>query len=761
MTSDIFERSIQYHKEPTPGKLQVVPTKPLVDQRDLALAYSPGVAGPSLAIAKDPTLAAELTARGNLIAVITNGTAVLGLGNIGPLASKPVMEGKAVLFKKFAGIDTFDIEVNEQDPDKLVDIIAALEPTFGGINLEDIKAPDCFYIEKKLSERMQIPVFHDDQHGTAIIVSAAILNGLKIVGKEISKVKLVTSGAGAAALACVDLLVALGLNSKNIIMTDLAGVVYDGRVELMDENKQRYATSTSHRSLKEAIQGADIFLGLSAGKVMTQEMVAAMAPKPLVLALANPEPEIQPELIRKVRKDAIIATGRSDFPNQVNNVLCFPYIFRGALDVGATCINQEMKVACVTALAELAQAEGSDVASRAYGGEVHTFGPEYIIPKPFDPRLAVELPIVVAQAAIDTGVAARPIADMGAYRLKLTDFIYRSAMVMRPIMLQAKRQLMRISFAEGEDERVLRAVQILTDEQICKPILIGRPKVINNRIERLGLRIRQDEHFELIDPSNDRRYTDYWQAYHRLMERRGITPDLAKMHVRTNSTIIASLTVHLGDADSMISGTFGRYHHHLDNVLNILALSPEHELAAALNILILDRGVYFICDPYVNHNPDANDLCEITVMAAEQVLRFGIKPKIALISHSNFGSTTFDSAVKMRKALEMIRDRLPEIEIEGEMHADSALSAEIRQRLFPNSRLNGEANLLIMPSIDAANISFNIAKIMGNGLAVGPILMGTDKPGHIVTPSITVRGLINMAALAAVDAQVRTTRTEL
>lgn len=751
----IYERSLVYHKQPVPGKLAVVPTKPLADQRDLALAYSPGVAGPCHAIVDDPSQVDYLTSRSNLIAVISNGTAVLGLGNIGPLASKPVMEGKAVLFKKFAGINVFDIEIDETDPDKLVDIIASLEPTFGGINLEDIKAPECFYIEKKLTERMNIPVFHDDQHGTAIIVSASVLNGLRLVGKDIHKVKLVVSGAGAAAIACVDLLVAMGLDPKNVTLCDSDGVVYKGRTNRMDASKERYAAETSHRSLAEAMVGADIFLGLSVAGVASKEMVATLAKRPLILALANPEPEIRPELVKEVRDDAVIATGRSDYPNQVNNVLCFPFIFRGALDVGATGINQEMKIACVKALAELAHAESSDIVANAYGGEAHRFGNEYIIPKPFDPRLAVEIPIVVAKAAMETGIATRPIEDFDLYRSQLSDFVYRSSMVMRPIFSQAKKQLMRITFAEGEDERVLRCVQSLCDEQICRPILIGRPNVIQMRMEKLGLRLEAEKDFDVIDPNNDSRYHAYWHAYHSLMQRKGITPDIAKTTVRTNATIIAALTVHLGDADSMIAGTMGSYHQHLDDVLDILELSPDHDMAAALNMLIMEKGVYFISDAYVNHNPDAEEIAEMTILAADQVKRFGITPKVALLSHSNFGSSNDESAIKMRKALTILRDTSPELEVEGEMHGDAAVSETIRERIFPNSRLKGEANLLIMPSIDSANITFGLLKVLGDGFSVGPILMGTEKPGHIVTPSIDVRGLINMAALACVDAQVR------
>ncbi|MBX3457989.1 MAG: NADP-dependent malic enzyme [Candidatus Paracaedibacteraceae bacterium] len=760
MSNEIYERSLVYHQNPRPGKIDIIPIKPMASQQDLALAYSPGVAGPCLAIAENPACAADYTSRGNLIAVISNGTAVLGLGNIGALASKPVMEGKAVLFKKFAGINAMDIEVNETDPDKLIDIIAALEPTFGGINLEDIKAPECFYIEKKLTERMNIPVFHDDQHGTAIIVSSAILNGLKLIDKKIEDVRLVTSGAGAAAIACLDLLVSLGLRKENIIATDSKGVVFNGRTESMDESKIRYATQKPARTLAEAIVDADIFLGLSAAGVMTKEMVATMASNPIILALSNPEPEIRPELVKEVRDDAIIATGRSDYPNQVNNVLCFPYIFRGALDVGATRINEAMKIACVKALADLTHAESSDIVSNAYGGEIHRFGADYIIPKPFDPRLSVVLPHAVAQAAMETGVATRPIEDLEAYKHKLQSFIYRSSMVMRPVISQAKANLMRVTFGEGEDERVLRAVQTILDDQICIPILVGRPSVIESRIERLGLRMKAGIDFEIIDPNNDSRYQTYWRAYHQLMERKGVSPEAAKFHVRTNTTLIAALTVHLGDADTMIVGTSRLYHEHLKDVLDVLQLSPEHNVAAALNVILMDKGVYFISDAYVNKKTTPEEMAEITIMAAEQVKLFGIQPKIALLSHSNFGSSDKFSAIKMRDTLEIIRNIAPDLEIDGEMHADLALSQELRDQILPNSTLKGEANLLIMPSLDAANISFNMLKVLGHGLPIGPILMGTNKSGHIVNQTATSRGLINMAAIAAVEAQRRKARME-
>lgn len=757
---NIYERSSTFHREPTPGKIKIVPTKPLQSQDDLSLAYSPGVAGPCLEIAEDPAQAAYLTSRGNLIAVVTNGTAVLGLGNIGPLAAKPVMEGKAVLFKKFADIDAIDIEIKENDPDKLIDIIASLEPSFGGINLEDIKAPECFYIEKELSKRVNIPVFHDDQHGTAIIVCAAITNGLNLIGKKIEDAKIVTSGAGAAAIACIDLLVEQGIQRKNVTLFDSNGVVYKDRPKGMNEEKNRYAVSTSHKDLTlgDAMKNADIFLGLSTGGLVTKEMVAGMPSQPIILALANPEPEISPNLIKEVREDAIIATGRSDFPNQVNNVLCFPYIFRGALDVGATTINNAMKTAAIKALANLAHSETSDIVANAYGGDVYIYGPNYIIPKPFDPRLAVEIPYVVAKAAMESGVATRPIEDLTSYRQRLLSIVYRTSMVMKPLITQAKSQKMKITYAEGEDERVLRAVQTIVDEEMCHPILIGRPNVIQMRIERLGLRLRPDVDFDLIDPNNDSRYLRYWTAYHEIMERNGVSPDGAKFTVRTNPTVIAALTVHLGDADSMVVGTSRMYHEHLKDVLNVLQVSPDHRIAASLGIVLLDRGIYFFCDPYVNLNPNAEDIVDMTLMAAEQVKRFGIQPKIAVLSHSNFGSGTDPEGRKMKRAVQLLKEKAPDLDIEGEMHADVALMPQLRKTLFPNSLLKDEPNLLIMPSIDTANIAFHMSKVFGNGLSIGPILMGTRKPGHIVSSSITVRGLINVTALAAVDAQIRKTK---
>ncbi len=753
MSSDIYQKSLAYHRQRPYGKLAIVATKPLSDQNDLALAYSPGVAAASRLIAESPHEAATLTARSNLIAVISNGTAVLGLGNIGPLAAKPVMEGKAVLFKKFAGIDVFDLEINELDPDKLVEIIASLEPTFGGINLEDIKAPECFYIEEKLRNRLKIPVFHDDQHGTAIIVSAAILNGLKLVGKNIGDVKLVTSGAGAAALACLELLVALGLKPSNVTLCDSGGIVYEGRSENLDPNKAAYAIKTEKRVLAEAMVGADIFLGLSVAGVVSPEMVKSMAERPIILALANPEPEILPPLVKEARSDAIIATGRSDYPNQVNNVLCFPFIFRGALDVGATTINKEMKVACVKALADLAEAESSDVVSNAYKGEVHRFGPEYIIPKPFDPRLIIELASVVAEAAMASGVATRPIEDMAEYRQSLHQYVYRSAMVMKPIFNQAKGNPKRVTFAEGEEERVLQAAQILVDENIVRPILIGRPHVIEKRVARLGLRLNLELDCDLIDPNSDTRYHKYWQTYHEIMERKGISPAVAKTLVRTNATIIGALTVHLGDSDALICGTIGRYTEHFRHVRQILGLSDNNHIASALSVLVGDQGPLFICDPYLNIEPTAEDLKAMALLAIEQVERFGIVPKVAFVSHSNFGTGRTESSEKMRQALALTRQALPGVEIEGEMHADAALNEEIRQRSFPNSRLKGPANLLIMPNIDAANIAFNLAKEASGGLAIGPILLGIAKPAHILTASASVRGIVDMSAFAVVEAQ--------
>ena len=745
--------ALDYHRLPTPGKIAVVPTKDLLNQRDLALAYSPGVAAACEEIVNDPAAAQMYTARGNLIGVITNGTAVLGLGPIGPLASKPVMEGKGVLFKKFAGIDVFDIEINERDPDKLVDIIASLEPTFGGINLEDIKAPECFYIERKLRERLKIPVFHDDQHGTAIIVGAAVLNGLKVVGKDIGKVKLVCSGAGAAALACLDLLVSLGLSMENIWVSDIKGVVYSGRKEEMDDNKVRYAKDTRARTLADLMPGADIFLGLSAARVLKPDMVKQMGPKPLILALANPEPEILPDEARAVRSDVIIATGRSDYPNQVNNVLCFPFIFRGALDVGATTINEPMKLAAVRAIAELAQAEQSDIVAIAYGEQDLSFGPEYLIPKPFDPRLIVKIAPAVALAAMESGVATRPIQDFVAYHEQLSQFVYHSGLIMKPVFTMAKKNPTRVVFCEGEDERVLRAVQVVVDEGVAKPILIARPEVLNPRIEKYGLRIRPGKDFECVNPNSDPRFRDYWQEYYALVQRKGISIEYAKREVTRRTTLIGALMVRRGDADAMLCGTIAQFSLHVDYVANVIGLRKGATLFAAMNMLILPRRTLFICDTYVNPDPTAEQVAEIAMMAAEEVARFGITPKIALLSHSNFGSSRHPSAQKMSAARDILEQRAPQLEVEGEMHGDAALDEELRLRIFPNSRLKGEANLLIMPTLDAANIAFNLLKISaGEGITVGPILLGAAKPVHILTPTATVRRLVNMAALASVDA---------
>ncbi len=754
MTKSLAQSALDYHRQAPFGKIEVVPTKPLANQRDLALAYSPGVAAACEAIVADPREASTLTARANLVAVLTNGTAVLGLGAIGPLAAKPVMEGKGVLFKKFAGIDVFDIEVNETNVDKLVDIVASLEPTFGGINLEDIKAPECFEVEARLRERMKIPVFHDDQHGTAIIVAAAVINGLKVQDKDLKSVKLVSSGAGAAALACLDLLVDLvGIPLENITVTDLAGVVYQGRVELMDARKARYAKPTADRTLAEAIEGADIFLGLSAAGVLKPEMVARMAPKPLILALANPTPEILPDEVRRVRADAVVATGRSDFPNQVNNVLCFPFIFRGALDVGATTINEEMKKAAVQVIAELAHAEASDVVAAAYGDAPLKFGPDYIIPKPFDPRLIVAIAPAVARAAMDSGVATRPIEDFDQYRERLSQFVYRSGQTMRPLFARAKQDIKRVAYAEGEDPRILQAVQVVVDEGLARPILIGRRDVVLKRIAHHGLRLALDTDFDLVDPEQDVRFKDYWTHYHRLMERRGVTPSSARTVVRTNTTVIAALMLLRNEADAMLAGAVGNATGHLKNTIDILGLQPGVSNASALNALILRRGTIFLCDTHVNPDPTAEQIAEMTLLAAAAVKRFLIQPKIALLSHSNFGSQNTPAAIKMRQALEMVLQREPELEVEGEMHAHAALSEDIRQRLFPNSRLKGEANLLVMPSLDAAHIALNLARSVADCQSVGPILLGSARPAHILSQSSSVRSIVNMTAVAAVDAQ--------
>jgi malate dehydrogenase (oxaloacetate-decarboxylating)(NADP+) len=747
--------ALEYHEFPTPGKIAIAATKQLVNQHDLALAYSPGVAAPCEEIVKDPNNAFKYTARGNLVAVITNGTAVLGLGNIGPLAAKPVMEGKGVLFKKFAGIDVFDLEINERDDlDKLVDIIASLEPTFGGINLEDIKAPDCFYVERKLRERMKIPVFHDDQHGTAIVVGAAILNGIKVTGKDLKKVKLVTSGAGAAALACLGLLVKIGIPKENIFVTDLAGVVYEGRTELMDEDKIVFAQKTSARSLGEIIEGADIFLGLSAGGVLKKDMVAKMAANPLILALANPNPEISPEDVKAVRSDAIVATGRSDYPNQVNNVLCFPYIFRGALDAGASTITVEMEIAAVYAIAELAQAEQNEVVAAAYAGEQLAFGPEYLIPRPFDPRLMMKIAPAVAKAAADSGVALRPIADMAAYVERLQSFVYASGTTMKPIFTAAKKALKkRVAFSEGEEERVLRAVQVVVDEGLARPTLIGRPAVIAQRIEKFGLRLKEELDYDIVNVEQDHRYRDFWQTYHRMTERQGVTAQTAKIEMRRRLSLIGSMLLQKGDVDGMICGTWGHTGHHLPYIDQVIGKRAGVSTYACMNGLLLPDRQLFLVDTHINYDPTAEQLAEITTMAAEEMRRFGIRPKAALLSHSNFGSSNQPSALKMRHALELLRQKAPWLEVDGEMHGDVALDATARSAIMPGSTLAGSANLLVLPNIDAANIAYNLLKTAAGGnIAIGPVLLGAAKPVHILTASTTVRRIVNMTALTVADA---------
>jgi malate dehydrogenase (oxaloacetate-decarboxylating)(NADP+) len=750
---ELRKSALEYHRLPRPGKIAILATKQLTNQRDLALAYSPGVAAACEEIRRDPTEAVKLTSRANLIAVITNGTAVLGLGAIGPLAAKPVMEGKAVLFKKFAGIDCFDLEIDERDPDKLVEIIASLEPTFGGINLEDIKAPECFIVERKLRQRMKIPVFHDDQHGTAIIVGAAFLNGLKVIDKKIEEIKLVVSGAGAAALACLELLVKMGLPRGNIIVTDIKGVVWKGRKEEMDPDKERFAVETAARSLDDVIGGADVFLGLSAGGVLKPAMVKKMADRPLILALANPEPEIRPELAKEARPDCIIATGRGDYPNQVNNVLCFPFIFRGALDVGATTITTEMELAAVRAIAELAQAEASDIVAMAYGGQDLKFGPEYLIPRPFDPRLIGRIAPAVAKAAMDSGVATRPLADLDAYRESLTQFVYHSGLIMKPLFAAAKENPRRVVYAEGEDERVLRAVQVVLDEGLARPIVVGRPQVIERRLATLGLRMQAGRDLEIVNPEFDPRYRDYWSTYHRLTERRGVSPEYAKIEMRRRLTLIGAMMIHKGEADGMLCGTFGTHALHLGYVDQVIGLRPGIGHYAAMNALILPNRTIFICDTYVTPDPDAAHIAEMTVLAAEEIRRFGIVPKVALLSASNFGSVDLPSARKMQQALAILAERAPDLEVDGEMHGDTALSEEIRVRVFPHSRMRGEANLLVMPTMDAANISFNLLKVASSdNVTIGPILLGAARPVHILTPSATVRRIVNMTALAVADA---------
>jgi len=752
MSDDLHQAALDYHRLPRPGKLEIRATKPLANQRDLALAYSPGVAAACREIEQDPLAAFDYTARGNLVAVISNGTAVLGLGAIGALAGKPVMEGKAVLFKQFAGIDVFDIEVDERDPEKFIDTVARLEPSFGGINLEDIKAPECFIIEEGLKRRMQIPVFHDDQHGTAIVVSAAVLNGLRVVGKELGAAKLVASGAGAAALACLDLLVDLGLRRENVIVSDIAGVVYEGRTAEMDPYKARYAVRTEARTLADALEGADIFLGLSAAGVLKPEWLPKMADRPLVLALANPVPEIMPDLARAARPDAIVATGRSDFPNQVNNVLCFPFLFRGALDAGATEINAAMKMAAVRAIADLALAEPSDVVRRAYGGMTLKFGPEYLIPKPFDPRLIAHVAPAVAQAAMDSGVARRPIADMAAYRERLQSRVYRTGMTMKPVFERARESPKRVVYAEGEEDKVLEVARQAIEEGIARPMLVGRSAVIEQRLAALGIDLLRGRDFDLVDPQDPPRYEAYCDAFHRRVQRKGYSPREACETLRTHPTVLAATLLVEGDADAMLCGTVGRYRQHLAQLQDIVGLANGATKLTAMNALVLDSGTLFMADTYVQEDPSAEDLAEIVRLCADEVRWFGLEPKVALLSHSNFGSHDTASARKMRAALDLIHRTLPELEVEGEMHADHALSEELRRVRFPQSRLAGKANLLVMPNQDAANIAFNLLKQIGEGIAIGPVLVGAAKSAHVVTPSITVRGLLNMTALAAVRA---------
>ncbi|MBQ7626901.1 MAG: NADP-dependent malic enzyme [Rhodocyclaceae bacterium] len=759
---DFIAAALEYHRQPTRGKISVVPTKSLTNQRDLALAYSPGVAAACDAIVDDPQQANELTSRGNLVAVITNGTAVLGLGNIGPLASKPVMEGKGCLFKKFANVDVFDIELDENDPDKLIDIIASLEPTLGGVNLEDIKAPECFYIEEKLRERMKIPVFHDDQHGTAIISAAGLLNGLRIVEKDISKVKLVCSGAGAAAIACLNLMVALGVKRENVYVCDSRGVIYEGREPNMEPTKARYAQKTDARTLADVIEGADVFLGLSSAGVLKPEMVQKMAARPLIFALANPNPEIRPEDAKRARPDCIVATGRSDYPNQVNNVLCFPFIFRGALDVGATTITEEMKLACVTAIADLARAGQNDEVASAYRGADLSFGPEYIIPKPFDPRLIVRIAPAVAKAAMDSGVATRPIKDFAAYTEQLSHFVNHSGIIMKPVFNAAKRiapEHKRVIFAEGEDDRVLHAARAVIDEELARPILVGRPEVIERRIQRLGIRLVPGKDFDLVNTERDERYRETWNEYRALMSRKGVTPELARAKLRRDTTLIAAMLLRRGDADAMVCGTFGSYGYHLRQVREVIGLAPGARLFATMALLMTPKTMLAIADPYVNETPNAQEIAEIARMAADELRRFGSEPKVALLSHSNFGSHDSPSARKMREALAILRETAPELECDGEMHSDAALSQSIRDAINPDATLKGRANLLVMPNIDAANISLNLMKEANNdGASIGPILLGANSAVHILTPSATVRRLVNITALAVVDAQAHRER---
>jgi malate dehydrogenase (oxaloacetate-decarboxylating)(NADP+) len=757
LDKDLVAAALEYHRHPSPGKISVVPTKALINQRDLALAYSPGVAAACEAIVADPGEAAALTSRANLVGVVTNGTAVLGLGNIGPLAAKPVMEGKGCLFKKFAGIDVFDLELAERDPDRLVDIIAALEPTLGGVNLEDIKAPECFYIEQKLRERMNIPVFHDDQHGTAIISAAALLNGLAVVGKDIGRIKVVCSGAGAAAIACLDLMVRLGVKRENVHVCDSRGVIFVGREQDLEPNKARYAQQTSARSLADIVAGADVFLGCSTAGVLTADMVRTMAPAPLILALANPVPEILPDVAKAARPDCVVATGRSDFPNQVNNVLCFPFLFRGALDVGATRITEEMKLACVYAIADLARAEPSDLLANAYGSADLAFGPENIIPKPFDPRLIIKIAPAVARAAMESGVATRPIADFDAYVRELTNFVYHSGTIMRPVFATARDSGCRVLYAEGEDERVLRAARVVIDERLARPILIGRPSVIEMRIRKAGLDLRAERDFEIVNPESDPRYRDIWSEYYRIMSRKGVTPAIAQAEIRQNTTLIGAMLLRRNEADALVAGPSGLYAQQLKPIADVIGLSPNARLFATLTVLMLPKRTLFITDPYVNDNPDAEDVAAMTVLAAAEVRRFGLTPRVALLSHSSFGSSSCASATKMSRARELLEDIAPELEADGEMKADQALVDDIRVRVHPDSRLTGPANLLVMPNMDAANISLNLLKAaQGEGITVGPILLGAAKPVHILTPSATVRRFVNITALAVAQAAGRT-----
>ncbi|MGJ8662096.1 MAG: NADP-dependent malic enzyme [Marinicella sp.] len=751
LREDIKQAALDYHKHPTPGKIKITATKALTTQQDLALAYSPGVAAPSMAIAEDPSTAADYTARANMVAVVTNGTAVLGLGDIGPLAAKPVMEGKGVLFKKFAGIDVFDIEIDEKDPDKLIDIIASLEPTFGGINLEDIKSPECFYIEEKLKNRMKVPVFHDDQHGTAIICGAAVINAMHVVGKDMSQVKLVTSGAGAAGMACLDLLIELGMLIENITVSDSAGVLYEGREDLDSERKLAYAKGVKQQTVTEALVGADIFLGVSVAGVLKPDMIKPMAKDPLIMALANPIPEIMPDLALEVRPDAIIATGRSDFPNQVNNVLCFPYIFRGALDVGASCINEPMKTACVHALAKLARMEVSEVSSKAYGGKEIKFGRDYLIPQPFDPRILIHVAPAVAKAAMESGVATRQIEDMVKYENQLNEFVYQSGLLMRPVFDAARKDLKRIVLAEGEDDRVLRAVQVINNDQLAIPVLIGRPDVINHRIKRVGLNLEIGRDFELVNPQDDPRFKDYWMQYHGLMQRQGVSPEIAKAIVRTRTTVIAALMVKRGEADAMLAGLTGRFHKVLQHIIDVIGLNDE--TLSGLSAVATDMGSYFVTDTNVNANPTAEEIASMAISAAERVKAFGKTPRLALMSYSNFGTHDGDSPDKMRKALKIIRKQVPDLAVEGEMDAEYALMPNIRAHAFPNANYEQKANLLIMPNLDSATMALNMIRYFSQGVTVGPMLMGTKLPAHVLSPSSSVRRIVNMVAIAAVDAQ--------